>query len=120
MEVKLRKTTVAKLTAKEIKILRTLTMSDGLMIYSLERPRDLVTIAYVNNVIVGWTSVNINSRKDNNFAVYVKPSYRGKGIGTMLIKKMLMYVDKNYPSYCYPWSDAGRNLFQKFNELESV
>lgn len=65
----------------------------------LKNENETLIVAELNGVVVGWIVFNSHNKKrlshTGSITMLVNKSYRGKGIGKMLLKAMLEWAEKN-------------------------
>lgn len=86
-------------------------------------PRHPVIVAEAEGPVVGWGSLNpFNPRKAYDyvadFSVYVERSWRGKGVGSRLLARLLEIAQElGYHKLvlsAFPWNEGGMALYRKF------
>lgn len=68
------------------------------------------------NKLIGWSFIYRNSSKEDLLAVFVLPEYRGKNIGTRLVKKLIR--NKLNQPYFKPFAYTEEYLERIINKLE--
>ncbi len=86
-------------------------------------PRHPVIVAEAGDEIVGWGSLNpYNPRKAYDyvvdFSVYVERSWRGKGVGSLLLPRLVELAREHgfhkMMLSAFPSNEAGMALYEKF------
>jgi ribosomal protein S18 acetylase RimI-like enzyme len=65
----------------------------------LENEREIIIIAEVNGIVVGWLEFESQTLKKishtGSFGIMIHKDYRGMGIGRMLVNELLDWAEKN-------------------------
>ncbi|MDF2885244.1 MAG: acetyltransferase [Clostridiaceae bacterium] len=65
----------------------------------LENEREIIIIAEVNGIVVGWLEFESQALKKishtGSFGIMIHKDYRGMGIGRMLVNELLDWAEKN-------------------------
>jgi phosphinothricin acetyltransferase len=91
----------------------------------LERgPRHPVIVAEAPEAgVVGWGSLNVFNPRDAyryvaDFSVYVERAWRGKGVGSALLERLIELAREHgfhkMVLSAFPWNHAGMALYRKF------
>ncbi|MDQ6598041.1 N-acetyltransferase family protein [Bacillus salipaludis] len=84
--------------------------------------RFAVIVVEKNNEIIGWASLNPYSNRCAyagvaDLSIYIKREYRGKGIGSLLLKKIEQTAIKNNFNkivlFTFPFNQLGQGLYRK-------
>ena len=85
-------------------------------------PRHPVIVAEANGEVVGWGSLNVYNAREAyrfvaDFSVYVEREFRGKGVGRVLLERLIELArehgfHKMVPS-AFPTNTGGMALYQK-------
>lgn len=116
MQINIETKTLSQLTTKEKKYLSKMTLDTGMMNpilsechFSSSFKEDFILAIAKNGFhYLGWSLIKKIDRH-NIVMCYVKPKYRRRGIGKMLILSLKKRVRRNL--FAWPWNLAGRKLF---------
>jgi phosphinothricin acetyltransferase len=85
--------------------------------------RHPVIVAETDGRVVGWGSLNPYSQRRAydyvaDFSVYVERSWRGKGVGSRLLPRLIELAREHgfhkMVLSAFPWNEAGMMLYKKF------
>jgi len=101
------------------KHLRNLTFKEGLMRNIVSTYPCDTFVAFENDLIIGWGIFILNKRITNNdFMLYIRKSYRRKGIGKKIVKSAIKKYGK---ISIYIWDNISSKFFCKMiNETNAV
>jgi GNAT superfamily N-acetyltransferase len=84
--------------------------------YGVKRGNYIAIILYSGHNIIGWTMLDFLLSHNSDYIrtyVFVKPQYRRKGYGTLLMKKAKEVVKRrNKQVRVCPWNERSRKFFQ--------
>lgn len=84
--------------------------------------RYIVIVAEYNEEIIGWASLNSYSSRSAydgvaDLSIYIKRSYRGKGVGSYLLKELERAAINNKFNkivlFTFPFNEVGQGLYRK-------
>jgi len=107
MQIKIRKTKkneiklLRKIAKATPEVLDTQNYIEGEITFERLLKHGICIVAELDKEIVGFLLANLNERTHCSYLIYciTKPKYRGKGIGTMLMKEWFRICRKNKVTY---------------------
>jgi len=90
--------------------------------FNNHKDRYTVIAAETDNEVIGWTSLNPYSNRCAyagvaDLSIYIRRDYRGKGVGSLLLKEIESAAVKNdfnkIVLFTFPFNDLGQGLYRK-------
>ncbi|PAE40076.1 arsinothricin resistance N-acetyltransferase ArsN1 family A [Bacillus sp. 7884-1] len=95
--------------------------------FNNHKERFAVIVIEDNDEIVGWASLNAYSNRSAyagiaDLSIYIRRDYRGKGVGSLLLKEIECTAIKNdfnkIVLFTFPFNNLGQRLYKKYGYRE--
>lgn len=95
--------------------------------FNTHNERFAVIVIEDNDEIVGWASLNVYSNRSAysgvaDLSIYIRRDYRGKGVGSLLLKEIEYTAIKNdfnkIVLFTFPFNNLGQGLYKKYSYRE--